>query len=113
MRQTSMILMSDFYKQAHAEQYPEGITKLISYATARMSRIPKEMYGDKLTVFGIQSFVKDFLIERFNETFFNVPLEEAMAEYNAIIGPTFPIKYVNTGKFEALHKLGYIPVEVG
>ena len=113
MRQTSMILMSDFYKQAHAEQYPEGITKLISYATARMSRIPKEMYGDKLTVFGIQSFVKDFLIERFNETFFNVPLEEAMAEYNAIIGPTFPIKYVNTGKFEALHKLGYLPIEIG
>lgn len=113
MRQTSMILMSDFYKQAHAEQYPEGITKLISYATARMSRIPKEMYGDKLTVFGIQSFVKDFLIERFNETFFNVPLEEAMAEYNEIIGPTFPIQYVNTGKFEALHKLGYLPIEIG
>ena len=108
-----MILMSDFYKQAHAEQYPEGITKLISYATARMTRIPKEMYGDKLTVFGIQAYVKDFLIERFNETFFNVPLEEAMAEYNEIIGPTFPIQYVNTGKFEALHKLGYLPVEVG
>lgn len=113
MRRTSMILMSDFYKQAHAEQYPEGITKLISYATARMSRIPKEMYGNKLTVFGIQSYVKDFLIERFNDTFFNVPLEEAMEEYNAIIGETFPIKYVNTGKFEALHKLGYLPIEVG
>ena len=113
MKQTSMILMSDFYKQAHAEQYPEGITKLISYATARMTRIPKEMCGDKLTVFGIQAYVKDFLIERFNETFFNVPLEEAMAEYKEIIGETFPIQYVDTGKFEALHKLGYLPVEVG
>lgn len=113
MKRTSMILMSDYYKQAHAEQYPEGITKLISYATARMTRIPKEMYGDKLTVFGIQAYVKDFLIERFNETFFNVPLEEAMAEYKEIIGETFPIQYVNTGKFEALHKLGYLPVEVG
>lgn len=113
MRQTSMILMSDYYKQAHAEQYPEGITKLISYATARMTRMPKEMLGDKLTVFGIQAYVKDFLIERFNETFFNVPLEEAMAEYELVIGDTFPIQYVNTGKFEALHKLGYLPVEVG
>lgn len=113
MRRTSMILESDFYKQAHAEQYPNGITKLISYATARMTRIPKEMYGDKLTVFGIQAYVKDFLIERFNETFFDVPLEEAMKEYNEIIGPTFPIQYVNTGKFEALHKLGYLPVEIG
>lgn len=113
MKQTSMILMSDYYKQAHAEQYPEGITKLISYATARMTRMPKEMLGDKLTVFGIQAYVKDFLIERFNETFFNVPLEEAMAEYEMIIGDTFPIQYVNTGKFEALHKLGYLPVEIG
>ena len=113
MKQTSMILMSDYYKQAHAEQYTEGITKLISYATARMTRMPKEMLGDKLTVFGIQSYVKDFLIERFNDTFFNVPLEEAMEEYKMIIGPTFPLEYVNTGKFEALHKLGYLPVEVG
>ena len=113
MKRTSMILESDFYKQAHAEQYPKGVTKLISYATARMTRMPKEMYGDKLTVFGIQAYVKDFLIERFNETFFNVPLEEAMAEYEEIIGETFPIQYVNTGKFEALHKLGYLPVEVG
>ena len=113
MRNTSMILMSDYYKQAHAEQYPDGITKLISYATARMTRMPKEMLGDKLTVFGIQAYVKDFLIERFNETFFNVPLEEAMAEYEMVIGDTFPLQYVNTGKFEALHKLGYLPVEVG
>lgn len=113
MKQTSMILMSDYYKQAHAEQYPEGITKLISYATARMTRMPKEMCGDTLTVFGIQAYVKDFLIERFNETFFNVPLEEAMAEYEMIIGDTFPLEYVNTGKFEALHKLGYLPVEIG
>lgn len=113
MRRTSMILMSDYYKQAHAEQYPEGITKLISYATARMTRMPKEMIGDKLTVFGIQSYVKDFLIERFNETFFNVPLEEAMEEYKLVIGETFPLQYVDTGKFEALHKLGYLPIEVG
>ena len=113
MRRTSMILMSDYYKQAHAEQYPEGITKLISYATARMTRMPKEMLGDKLTVFGIQSYVKDFLIERFNDTFFNVPLEEAMEEYKLVIGETFPLQYVATGKFEALHKLGYLPIEVG
>lgn len=113
MKRTSMILMSDFYKQAHAEQYPEGITKLISYATARMTRMPEEMCGDKLTVFGIQSYVKDFIIERFNETFFNVSLQEAMKEYEEIIGPTFPLQYVNTGKFEKLHKLGYLPIEIG
>lgn len=112
MRDTSMVLMSDFYKQAHAEQYPKGVTKLISYATARMSRIPKDMFGDKLTVFGIQSYVKDFLIERFNDTFFNVTLEDAMELYREIIGDTFMIDYVDTHKFEKLHNLGYLPIEV-
>lgn len=112
MRQTSMILMSDFYKQSHAEQYPKGITKLISYATARMSRIEKGQCGDKLIVFGIQSFVKDFLIERFNETFFNVDIDEAIEFYTAIIGETFPLSMVDVEKFKKLHKLGYLPVEV-
>ncbi len=112
MKNISMLLMSDFYKQSHAEQYPKGITKLVSYATARMSRIPESMCGDKMTVFGIQAFCKDFLIERFNETVFNVPLEQAIAEYTEIIGETFPLEYVDTGKFEALHNLGYLPIEL-
>lgn len=112
MRQTSMVVMSDFYKQSHAEQYPKGITKLISYATARMSRVSKEQCGDKLTVFGIQSYVKDFLIERFNETFFNVDVDEAIDFYKAIIGETFPMQFVDIEKFRKLHELGYLPVEV-
>lgn len=110
--QSTMVLMSDFYKQSHAEQYPKGITKLISYATARMSRISDEQCGDKLTVFGIQAYVQDFLIERFNETFFNVDIEDAIAFYIEVMQETFPLQYVDVEKFRKLHALGYLPVEI-
>lgn len=109
MRKTSMLLMSDYYKQAHAEQYPKGITKLVSYATARMCRLPGV---DFMPVFGIQAFVKDFLIERFNETFFNLTEEEAISDYMEIMEHTFPMKHVNVEKFRELHRLGYLPVKV-
>lgn len=104
------ILESDFYKQAHAEQYPKGTDKLISYATARMSRIKG---SDELIVFGIQAFVKRFIIDSFNRTFFNVDFDKAMEFYELVIGNTFPLKYVDREKFKKLHELGYLPIEIG
>ena len=103
-----VILQSDFYKQAHAEQYPDGTSKLASYATARMSRMEK----DELIVFGIQAFVKRWLIKEFNETFFEQPFNEIEDYYKWVIGNTFPLQYVNIEKFRKLHKLGYLPIEV-
>ena len=33
------LLCLDFYKTCHAEQYPKGLTKMVSYYTSRMSRL--------------------------------------------------------------------------
>lgn len=33
------LLCLDFYKTCHAEQYPKGLTKMVSYYTPRMSRL--------------------------------------------------------------------------
>lgn len=103
-----VILRSDFYKQSHAEQYPEGTSKLVSYATARMSRMGK----DSLIVFGIQAFVKRWLIEEFEETFFNQPFKDVEDYYKWAIGNTFPLQHVDIEKFRKLHELGYLPIEV-
>lgn len=103
------ILESDFYKQSHAEQYPEGTAELISYATARMSRMKGQ---NDLVVFGIQAFIKRFLIENFNRTFFERDFDEAMYFYKLVMGDTFPLQYVDIEKFRELHKLGYLPIEV-
>lgn len=103
-----VILQSDFYKQSHAEQYPEGTSKLVSYATARMSRMEQQ----SLIVFGIQAFVKRWLIKEFNETFFEQPFDTVEAYYKWVIGNTFPLQYVDIEKFRKLHDLGYLPIEV-
>lgn len=36
---TNPLLLIDFYKSTHHEQYPKGLTKMVSYFTPRMSRL--------------------------------------------------------------------------
>lgn len=57
------LLMIDFYKSTHHEQYPVGLTKMVSYYTPRMSRL-KDV--DKVTLFGLQAFIKEYLIEGYD-----------------------------------------------
>ena len=109
MRKHQMTLISDFYKQAHAEQYPKGMNFIASYFTPRMSRLSEE---NSLIVFGIQGFIKDYLIERFNDTFFNVPLETILKEYERVIKHTLSHSYCEPTKIAELHSLGYLPIEI-
>lgn len=55
-----------------------GLTNLVSYFTPRMSRLDKE---DKLVMFGLQAFSKQYLIEYFNDNFFSKTREEVLYEY--------------------------------
>ena len=109
MRKHQMTLISDFYKQAHAEQYPKGMNFIASYFTPRMSRLSEE---NSLIVFGIQGFIKDYLIERFNDTFFNVPLDTILKEYERVIKHTLSHSYCEPTKIAELHSLGYLPIEI-
>ena len=52
---TNPLLLTDFYKTIHHMCYVEGLTKLVSYWTPRMSR--KENI-DKVVMFGLQPFIK-------------------------------------------------------
>ena len=79
------LLCLDFYKTCHAEQYPKGLTKMVSYYTPRMSRL-----GDtgKVTLFGLQAFIREYLVEAFNEHFFNAPFDSVLKEYDRVLGAT-------------------------
>lgn len=105
---TNPMLLIDFYKAVHAEMLPEGITKSVSYFTPRMSRVNR---WDKVVMFGLQGFIKTYLIDYFNEEFFNKPFDEVIGGYkrilDATLGPVYSIK-----KIEDLHKLGYLPIEI-
>ena len=75
---TNPMLLIDFYKAVHAEMLPQNITKSVSYFTPRMSRVKR---WDKVVMFGLQGFIKEYLIDYFNDNFFNIPLETVMSEY--------------------------------
>lgn len=67
MKNINPMLLIDFYKAVHAEMLPRGITKSVSYFTPRMSRVE---CWDKVVMFGLQGFIKYYLIDYFNENFF-------------------------------------------
>jgi len=109
MTNINPLLLLDYYKTTHNEQYPNGITKIVSYYTPRMSRISDE---DKLVMFGLQAFIKEYLIGAFNENFFCKPKNEVLAEYKRVIDHTLGKGIVNYEKLEKLHDLGYLPIEI-
>lgn len=103
------ILYKDFYKADHRRQYPQGTELVYSNLTARTSRIP---HIDHVVVFGIQYFIKDYLIRRFNDGFFSKPKADVISKYKRRIDTSLGKDAVPTEHLEALHDLGYLPVEI-
>ena len=108
-KKTNPMLLIDFYKAVHAEMLPKGITKSVSYFTPRMSRVSR---WDKVVMFGLQGFIKTYLIDYFEEEFFNKPFDVVIAEYKRIMDATLGENAYKIDKIEALHKLGYLPIKI-
>lgn len=106
---TNPMLLIDFYKAVHAEMLPKGITKSMSYFTPRMSRV--NMW-DSVVNFGIQGFCKQYLIDYFNENFFNLSKEEAIEPYRRIMNASLGENAYKIAKIEKLYDLGYLPIEI-
>jgi len=109
MNNINPLLLLDFYKTTHCEQYPKGITKVVSYFTPRMSRLDGQNH---LIMFGLQGFIKTYLIRSFEKNFFNRPLQDVLDEYARVIDNTLGRNIVDYGKIENLHKLGYLPIQI-
>ena len=100
-------LLLDSYKSSHRKQYSPNTEVVYSTWTPRKSR---ESDINKVVVFGIQAFIQDYLVELFNQTFFYrkkgdvIPvIKEIMQNYT---GDS------DTSHWEALHDLGYLPLEI-
>ena len=109
MRKINPMLLIDFYKAVHAEMLPKGITKSVSYFTPRMTRVKR---WDKVVMFGLQGFIKTYLIDYFNEEFFNKPFDEVIANYKRIMDASLGENVYGIKKIEELHKLGYLPIKI-
>lgn len=109
MKNTNPMLLIDFYKAVHSDMLPEKIEKSVSYFTPRMSRV--KMW-DKVVMFGLQAFIKTYLIEYFNEEFFLKPLMEVVGEYERVLNAALGRNAFKSEKIEKLHRLGYLPIEI-
>lgn len=103
-------LLADFYKLGHREQYPEGTQTVYTALTPRSNKFFE--VADDVVVFGIQAFIKKYLIESFDETFFKRPKTEVMAEYSRIVQFGLGKDVVDTSHLEELHDLGYLPIRL-
>ena len=100
---------TDFYKTDHRRQSPDTTELVYSNLTPRGSRIPGV---DKVVVFGIQYFIKEYLITQFNDSFFHVPKEQAVGAYRRRLDNALGKGAVTMEHIEALWDLGYLPVEI-
>ncbi len=103
------LMLIDFYKADHRRQYPEGTELVYSNFTPRKSR---QTENENLVFFGLQYFVKEYLMKQWNEGFFNLPKEKVMADYkrrmdNALGKDSIPVEHI-----AKLHDLGYLPLVV-
>lgn len=112
MRKINPLLATDFYKTGHIKQYPENTKLIYSNFTPRSNtHAPKsEVFDGKIVLFGLQGFIFDFLIQCFNEGFFNRPHDEVVKEYKRHMDNALGANAVDVKHISDLHKLGYLPL---
>lgn len=104
-----MMVLCDFYKISHRAMYPKGTEVVYSTWTPRASRLTNVT---EVVAFGMQAFIKTYLIDMFNENFFDKPKTEVVAEYKRMISSTLGVPDPDTAHIEELHDLGYLPLSI-
>lgn len=107
------ILAIDGYKVSHRAQYPQGTTQVYSNFTPRSDRFFSSPVADgKLVFFGLQGFLRWFMVDLFNEAFFARPQEDVVNEYKAVMDSYLGKDAVPVDHIRALHNLGYLPLHI-
>jgi nicotinamide phosphoribosyltransferase len=105
----------DFYKTDHRRQYPVGTSEVYSNFTPRSGRLAnvlKEQYDNKVVFFGLQYFLKEFLIKTWNENFFKQDKNKVVLSYKRRMDMALGIDAIETHHIAALHDLGYLPLKI-
>jgi nicotinamide phosphoribosyltransferase len=103
------LLLKDGYKVGHKFQYPEGTTMVYSNLTPRKSRnadMPEVVF------FGLQYFIKEYLLGQFQKQFFDLPKEQVVHAYARRIDNYLGKDSIPYDHIGALHDLGYLPLEI-
>jgi nicotinamide phosphoribosyltransferase len=103
------LFLTDGYKTGHHQQYPKGTTLVYSNFTPRSNKYaPKGC--DQLVSFGQQMVIKQ-IHEAFDKDFFSKPKDEVCGEMKRELSMYLNTDY-DVSHFEALHDLGYLPINV-
>lgn len=103
-------LLCDFYKVSHKDQYPKYTEKIYSTFTPRSNQYFPQ--ANEVVVFGIQGFIKKYLINYFETHFFKRPRHEVVNEYVRYIKFTLGVQKPDYSHIAALHDLGYLPIKI-
>lgn len=101
------ITLCDGYKLDHRRQYPAGTQHVYSNWTARSSRIPGQ---DRVVFLGLQYFIKAYLMDLADRTFFSRPKTVVVDHYRRFLDGYLGPNDIGVDHIEALHDLGYIPL---
>ncbi len=101
------LLLTDGYKVDHRRQYPDKTTLVYSNWTPRKSRIDGI---EEVVFFGLQYFIKKYIIEEFENNFFSKPKTEMLSAYSRRINNYLGENAVGVNHIGDLHDLGYIPM---
>ena len=103
------ITQIDGYKVDHRRQYPDGTSLIFTNFTPRKTRRPE---ADSVVFFGLQYFIKEYLIRQWNEFFFRKPKDEVLTAFTRRIGAYLGPNAVGNQHVAELHDLGYLPISI-
>jgi len=109
------LMHTDSYKLSHKGFMNKGTSKIYSNLTARTSKhfpVLKDRYDDKVVFFGLQKFVIQYLIQEWSNYFFRVDKHAAISFFKDLVDGYLGKDSVSMEHFEALHDLGYLPIEI-
>lgn len=106
-----MLELTDSYKLSHKGFMTEGTEEIYSNATARSDKYFPDGDGT-FVVFGLQHTIKEMLIRKFNDEFFNLPKEQVISKFKRLCDAYLGLNAVSMHHFEELHDLGYLPIHI-
>ncbi len=110
------LMAIDFYKADHRRQYPVGTEYVYSNLTPRSARLASHAvlddFDERVVFFGLQGFIKHFLIDTWNTEFFQRDKASVVARYKRRMDNSLGANAIATEHIEQLHDLGYLPIKI-
>lgn len=104
----------DFYKADHRRQYPDGTNLVYTNGTPRSDRLATmgTYFDGKVVNFGMQGFLKWFLVDLWNKEFFQKDCLDVICKYKRRMNNALGDDAIDVSHIRELHNLGYLPIHV-